>query len=77
MARKMSAQTRLMVETANVMLSSKYMQENDDARTAICELVDNVLLNSNQYHGYNYYKEVDGRLRLAGEETTLIQFYVK
>ena len=77
MARKMSAQTRLMVVTANVMLSSKYMQENVDARTAICELVDNVLLNSNQYHGYNCYKEVDGRLRLAGEETTLIQFYVK
>lgn len=36
------------------------------------------LLEENKYHGYNYYMfDANGILRLAGEETNIIQFEVR
>lgn len=76
MARKMSNDIKFMVNTANTMLASKELIDNKEERAAVCGLVSNVLLNKNMYHGFNYYKKENDIMKLAGEETGLIQFYL-
>lgn len=76
MSKKMSKDVKLIVENANEMLRTKLMQENKHDRETITSYLSYMLLQRNMYHGFNYYVEKDGIFRLAGKETSLIQFYV-
>lgn len=76
MSKKMNKEVKLIVENANEMLRTKLMQENKHDRETITSYLSHMLLQRNMYHGFNYYVEKDGSLRLAGKETTLIQFYI-
>lgn len=41
-------------------------------------LTTQYLMEENKYHGYNYYRfDANGILRLAGEESNIIQFEVR
>lgn len=78
MAKKMTKDITFMVEEANKSFRSKYMQTNEDARASLSSFISHILLNKRMYHGFNYFVEdEDGNLKLAGKETTLIQFYVR
>lgn len=76
MSKKMSKEIKLIVESTNKMLLTKEMQENKEDRDTITSFLSYLLLQRNMYHGFNYYIEKDGNLRLAGKETNLVQFYI-
>ncbi len=71
----MTKDIKFMVERANYELATGYLQNHKEAREELVEFIGRILLMRNMYYGFNYYKEVDGNLVLAGKETTLIQFY--
>lgn len=73
--KKMSKDIKYVVETANKMLRSEDFQNNPDERSALTTLLFDVLSKKNMYYGFNYFKMKEGMLVLAGEETSLIQFY--
>ena len=76
MARKMTNDVKVIVESANAMLKTQMMQKNKSDRETILSYINYMLLQKNMYHGFNYYVERKGMLRLAGKETNLIQFYI-
>ena len=75
--KKMTKDIRYVVEEANRILATPYMQNNDSERECLHHFISHLLLEKNMYHGFNYFveDEVIG-LRLAGRETKIIQFYV-
>lgn len=76
MSKKMNKDVKIIVDSANQMLRTKMMQQNQSDRETITFYISNMLLQKNMYHGFNYFMEKDGMLKLAGKETDLIQFYV-
>lgn len=78
--KKMTKDIKYVVERANNLLASDFMQEHDDERRAIMGFISCMLLEKDMYRGFNYYKKecIEGEeyLKLAGEITNLIQFKV-
>ena len=81
MSKKMTKDIKYTVEQANKLLATPLLQMDSNARETLHHFIQHILLEKNMYHGFNFFVEVtlpSGKkmLKLAGKETTLIQFYV-
>lgn len=76
MSKKMNNEIKTITEAANSILRTSYMQKNESVRNELHAIITHTLISSNMYHGFNYYTVKNNTLRLAGKETSLVQFYI-
>lgn len=76
MSKKMTKDIKYVVEQANEIL--KNPKSSIEFKTDVFAFIQHLLLDKKMYHGFNYYiYDMNLKcLKLAGQQTDLIQFYI-
>jgi len=74
MAKKMTKQTRAMVEAVNAYLRHNHIKDENDSQF---NMMGYLLLRADAYHGFNYFT-ADGRLSgVDNENFDHLEFYIR